>query len=42
MPYSGKYWKERDPNIVYFDGELKQMPFDFIRERIFQKLALIL
>jgi heptosyltransferase-3 len=42
MPYSGKYWKERDTNIVYFDGELKQMPFDFIRERILQKLALIL
>jgi heptosyltransferase-3 len=41
MPYSGKYWKERDANIVYFDGELKEMPFDFIRERIFQKLALI-
>ena len=42
MPYSGKYLKERDAHIVYFDEELKQMPFDFIRERVLHKLALIL
>ena len=33
MPYSGKYLNERDAHIVYFDEELKQMPFDFIREK---------
>jgi heptosyltransferase-3 len=42
MPYSGKYLKEKEANIFYFDEELSKLPFENIKSKLEQKIRSVL